>query len=243
MNKYEKFINQSILWLEKYLKKNNINDIVIGVSGGIDSAVTLSILKKIKKINIHAYFIDIYSSESSLFDATTICNKNKIKLNIIDLSSIYDLFIEKLHTSSLVQKGNIKARIRSIFLYDKAYENKAIVVGNSNYDELFLGYFTKYGDNAVDIMLLNNLLKKDIYELAAYLKIPKSILTKKPSADLYPNQYDESEIGITYESIDNFLLGKKIPTKEKQKIINLNKANIHKCNVIKNPHSLSIIKK
>ena len=238
MDKNEKFIKQTINWINGYLIQNNIKSVVIGLSGGIDSAVSLAILKKIKNIQIFAYFINIESNNASLNDAILVANYLNQELEIIDLNNSYLSLIKDFKTSSNIQKGNIKSRMRMMFLYDKAYQNNAIVVGNSNYDEIYLGYCTKFGDQAVDIMLLNNLLKEDIISLAKYLSIPQKIINKKPSADLYKNQFDEDEIGFSYNELDKFLNNQAIPIEIENKIKQMHDKNLHKQKIVLNPNTI-----
>lgn len=225
----DKYLIDLQKYVKNYLKNSNINNVVIGLSGGIDSSVSLAILNDcLDKKQIFAYFIDIESSKNDLVDAKKICDQFKIKLNYIDLTKSYNKLINSLSIKNNIQKANLKSRLRMLTLYNMAYENKAIVIGNSNLDELFLGYFTKFGDNACDLNLLSGLLKKDIYEYALYYKLPKSIITKKPSSGLIDNICDEDEIGVSYNVVDDFLLGKKINKKHQNLILNMHNKNKHK---------------
>lgn len=244
MDMFEKFIAKTVTFIEKYLNENNIRNIVIGVSGGVDSAVSLSILKKIKNVNIFAYFIDISSSKESLEDAKLICEKNNLKLNIINLNDSFKSLIKELRIEdSLLRSGNVISRLRMMTLYDCAMRHKGIVVGNSNFDELYIGYYTKFGDSAVDMMILNNVIKKDVYNLAKILDVPEKIILKKPTADLHKNQYDEDEIGFSYNELDNYLLGNKIDSSVAKKINDLNRNNKHKRNIVLNKNYISKIRK
>ncbi len=238
MEKNKIFIEKTIEWFTNYLRENNIKNIIIGISGGIDSAVSLSILKKIDDINIFAYFIDIESSKESLDDAKLVAKFLDQKLDVIDLTQTYNFLVNQFNAKTIVQKGNIKSRLRMMFLYDKAHENNGLVVGNSNYDEIYLGYFTKFGDQASDIMLLNNLLKEEIFELAKYLSLPASIIDKKPSADLYQNQTDEVEIGFSYQDLDKYLKEENVPIEVSDKIKKIHSKNLHKQKIILNPNKI-----
>lgn len=235
MNIYNKFIEKTIADFKKYIIENKINDIVIGISGGIDSAVSLGILSLVPKINIHAYFIDINSSINNLDDAKKISKLFNIKLEIVKLENIYNDFIKLLNIEDNIRSGNIKSRIRTLFLYDQASKFNGLVIGNLNYDEKFLGYFTKNSDNACDYMFLNNLIKSDIIKLAHLFNIPENIVNKAPSADLYNNQTDEGEFGFKYEDIDKFLASDgKIEKIIENKIIKRHDFNTHKNNIISN---------
>ncbi len=240
MVKIEQFINNTINDLDVYLKKNNIHDVVIGVSGGVDSAVSLALLSKLPSINIHAYFIDIESSSSSLRDAKTICEQLKVKLNVVSLKESYEVIIKNFDARLINQQTNIKARLRMLFLYNEAFLKHAVVVGNSNFDELYLGYFTKYADNAADIMLLNTLTKTEIYELAKYFNLSQDVINKSPSADLYDNQTDEKEFGFKYHDLDEYLLDpNKVDKILRDKIFSFHEKNLHKTKVLMNQNYLS----
>ncbi|MEM2715772.1 MAG: NAD(+) synthase, partial [Candidatus Thermoplasmatota archaeon] len=103
--------------------------------------------------------------------------------------------------------GNIKARLRMIFLYQFANSKNALVCGTSNKTELMIGYFTKYGDGASDILPIGDLYKTQVYQLARYVGIPEEILKKPPTAGLWKGQTDEKELGISYEKLDKILYG------------------------------------
>ncbi len=106
-----------------------------------------------------------------------------------------------------------------VCLYDQASNYNGLVCGNSNLDELYIGYFTKFGDNACDVASLCSFIKAEIRELAIYYNVPQSVVYKAPSAGLYEGQTDKKEIGLAYQDIDAFLLGKQVPN-ETKKIIN-----------------------
>lgn len=215
--------------IKKYLLKANIQNVVIGLSGGIDSAVALSILtQSIDKNNIFAYFIDIESSPQDYEDAKKIADHLKVNLTYIDLSNSYRILATDFNQNNKNALGNIKSRLRALFLYDQAFNNCALVCGTSNLDELYLGYFTKFGDSANDIALLSSFLKRDIYLLAQYYQLPSCVINKAPSAGLWDNQTDEQEIGLKYQEIDNYLSFKPVSDHVADKIANLHNKNLHK---------------
>ena len=214
-----------------YLKKNKIKKIVIGISGGIDSAVSLAILSEIlNPKDIYAYFIDIESSKKDYIDAKLVCDYLKVQLNNIDLNKSFNQMIKDLNIkkTDIQQKANLKSRLRMTSLYNFAFKNNAIVIGNSNLNELYVGYFTKYGDNCCDYALLAGLLKKDIYNYAKYYNLPKSIINKAPSSGLIKDLTDEQELGLSYTSMDNFLSAKKCDKNTVTKIEKLHNKNKHK---------------
>jgi len=132
------------------------------------------------------------------------------------------------HKNPKLSDGNLRARLRMATLYTLANEMNYLVVGTDNKAELYTGYFTKYGDGGVDILPLASLLKKEVYQWGEYLEVPEEIMHKDPSAGLWEGQSDETEMGITYEKIDRYLQGKKIPDKDEELIKKLHNSTEHK---------------
>jgi NAD+ synthase len=124
--------------------------------------------------------------------------------------------------------SNIKPRLRMITLYDVAQYNNYLVVGTSNAAEIYLGYFTKWGDGAADLYPLANFTKEEVYELAIELGVNQRIIDAKPSADLFEGQTDEEQLGLTYKTIDKFLNGQEIDKQDKEKIEKMHNASQHK---------------
>ena len=127
-----------------------------------------------------------------------------------------------------ITDANLRARLRMSTLYSIANNLGYMVVGTDNADETYTGYFTKYGDGAVDLMPLKKILKKDVYEIGRVLGVPESILKKAPSADLWENQTDESEMGVSYSSIEKYITGEKVSENEEKIILSLHKKSEHK---------------
>ena len=178
---------------------------VIGLSGGIDSAVAAYLAQKaVGSKNLLAVLLPYkQSSKDSITDALTISNKLNIKTKIVDVTPAVDALIN--NKMDKVRKGNIIARMRMIVLYDCSYEVKGLVIGTGNKTEILLGYSTIYGDSASAINPVGDLYKTQIWQLAELLKIPKNIIKKKPSADLWVGQTDEGELGFTYKEVDRLL--------------------------------------
>lgn len=215
--------------IKKYFKNNKLDKAIIGISGGIDSAVGLNILvEALSKENVLCYFIDINSSKQDFLDASSVCNTIGIKLNYVNLNKSFKSIKKDFDQISRHALGNIKSRLRMIYLYDQAFSNNGAVCSNSNLDELYVGYFTKYGDNACDLFILNDFIKSDIFQLAKYYKVPEEIINKQPSAGLYIGQTDEQELGLKYKDIDSFLSGKNVPKEIFNKIGQLHNKNKHK---------------
>jgi len=149
----------------------------------------------------------ITSSKSSISDAFIIADKLKIKTKIIDLTPAADGLIKSIGDEKIdnVRKGNILARLRMICLYDYSSKIGGLVLGTGNKTEILLGYTTLFGDSACAINPIGDLYKTQVWQLAELQKIPKSIIKKKPSADLWIGQTDEKELGFTYKEVDKLL--------------------------------------
>ena len=229
----DKYIAYLKKWIKDNIKSANKKGVVLGISGGIDSAVCYA-LCKLAKINIKPIFIDINNSS---LDKKCINGLSKKfgPVRTINASSIFDLIIKSLNITKNITKNNLKPRIRMTLLYSIAQENNLLVLGSINADELYTGYFTKFGDIACDICPLAVLVKQHIYEIARKINVPKLIIERKPSASLYENQFDENELNTTYKSIDKFLLFKNISNKDKKIIIKHHKNNLHKFNIVNQP--------
>lgn len=205
-------------WMEDKVTKAKAKGIVLGLSGGLDSAVVAALSIRIFSQNTLAIIIPCHSLEADISDALDFINKFNISYKIIDLSKVYDPLIhllndKKKERSFKLAEANIKPRLRMITLYYFANKLNYLVVGTGNKSELSIGYFTKYGDGGADILPLGNLLKSQVRELAEYLGIPKKIIDKPPSAGLWEGQTDEEEIGISYEQLDKYLKTGKLKNK------------------------------
>ncbi|WP_297025908.1 NAD+ synthase [Thermoplasma sp.] len=180
---------------------------VIGISGGIDSSVTLALLtRSIEKEKIIAVFMpDRNTPQADYDDVKQLTEKLGVTYRQVRIDPMVDSFVNTLAASDRAAIGNIKSRMRMIVLYYFANTNNGMVVGTTNRTELLLGYFTKYGDGGCDVEPIEHLYKRDIYELARILDIPESIIAKKPTAGLWEGQTDEGEIGMTYAQMDDIL--------------------------------------
>ncbi len=196
----EKFISDSI-------KKNGFTNGIIGVSGGIDSAVVLYLTARaLGKENTFALLMPFKtSSPDSLKDGKYICEKLGVNYEIIDITPSVEPYFDKYPTDNRTLIGNKCARERMSVLYDFSERKKALVVGTSNKTEMLIGYSTLYGDSAAAFLPIGDLYKTEVIELAKYLSIPEQIIEKEPSADLWKDQTDEGEIGFTYELLDEIL--------------------------------------
>lgn len=203
--------------LKEFFTKTDLKRAVIGLSGGVDSAVSLKLcIDAIGVANVTAVLMPEtgLSTQTNLDDARNLCKSWGVQYDEIDIKPILKVFDKLPWIQNDLAQMNLRSRIRAVILYNYSNSNKTIVVGTSNKSEFLMGYFTKYGDGAVDVEVIGDLYKTEVYELAQYLKLPKHFITKKPSAELVHGQTDEDELGIDYKSLDEILImifDKKVP--------------------------------
>lgn len=191
--------------LKKFFKKSWFSKWVIWLSWWVDSAVTLKLaVDAIWKENIKAIMMpeDKFSSEENLNDAINFAKKIWIKYEIVNISNFIKQFESLPWWNNEISDMNIRARIRMCILYHYANKNNAIVLWTWNKTEIILGYWTKYWDFWVDVEVIWNLYKTQVWEIAKYMKLPEIFITKKPSAELKTWHTDEDEIGFSYNEID-----------------------------------------
>lgn len=193
-------------WMRKKVKQARARGIVVGLSGGVDSAVAAALAKEaVGRSNTLGLFMPCASSPKDLEDAKLAAKTLGIKTNTIELSRIYNGLIKALPPAGKIAVSNIKPRLRMLVLYYFANKLNYLVCGTGNKSELMMGYFTKFGDGGADMLPLGGLLKKQVRALAQDLGIPGRIIYKTPSAGLWPGQSDEGEMGITYAELDDIL--------------------------------------
>jgi NAD+ synthase len=180
---------------------------VVGLSGGIDSAVTATLaVSAIGRENVLAVMMPYRtSSPGSLDDARLMADHLGIRSETVDISPMVDGYIGPAGGFDRLRAGNIMARQRMIVLYDLSARDRALVFGTSNKTESLLGYGTLYGDMASAINPLGDLYKTQVWELAGHLGVPRRLIDKTPSADLWDGQTDEGELGFTYREVDRLL--------------------------------------
>lgn len=184
-----------------------IRKCVVGLSGGVDSAAAAFLAQRaLGEKNVTGLLLPYKESgKDSVRDALAAAKVLKIRTKLIDITPAVDGFIESYKKIDKVRKGNIIARMRMIALYDYSNEIRGLVIGTGNKTEILLGYTTIFGDNASAINPLGDLYKTQVWQVAKMLGVPKSIVNKKPSADLWKGQSDENELGFKYKYIDELL--------------------------------------
>ncbi len=212
----ELFVNEACKWIKEKVKEANCRGAVLGVSGGVDSAVVLALSKIALGDNVIGLILDCENEKEDIEDAKAVCKHFGVKSEYLDLSPVYKKFVEVLPNGTDIAYANIKPRLRMTTLYFFANSKNLLVVGTGNKSELMVGYFTKYGDGGVDILPIGDLYKREVYEVAKFLKIPEKIINKKPSAGLWKGQSDEDELGLSYDIIDSVLSGERENIKVKK---------------------------
>jgi NAD+ synthase len=209
-------------WIRDRVSTAGARGALLGLSGGIDSAVVAAILKKYLGNNMLAVMMPCHSQEEDLDDAMKIVEAFSLPHMTVDLTRTYDIFLETIedqyNNPTEIAKANIKPRLRMTSLYVLAQSMGFLVCGTSNKAELTIGYFTKHGDSGADILPLGDLRKEEVFSVAEFLGVPDDIIRKPPSAGLWPGQTDEQEMGFTYSEIDGYLRGERISEKALAKI-------------------------
>lgn len=206
MSKYSQITDYLEHFLENEVNKTGLENVVVGLSGGLDSAVVAVLAQNVFKDKLLCVKMPShYSSQSSLDDADELCRDfsiNSISVSIDDMLKSYEDLNPDMDN---LRRGNLSARLRMTTLFDISAKQNALVLGTSNKSELMLGYGTLYGDLSSALNPIGDLYKSEVFELAEYLGVSKSIIKKPPSADLWDGQSDEDDLGYTYAQLDEAL--------------------------------------
>jgi NAD+ synthase len=199
-------------WLEAFLRdemveRRGIERAVIGLSGGVDSAVTAYLCARaLGAENVHAFRLPYRSSSrSSLDDAQLVADALGIHLRTIEITAAVEGYLQFEPDADARRRGNVMARTRMLVLFDQSAKLNALPVGTGNKTERLLGYFTWHADDTPPVNPLGDLFKTQVWALAEYLGVPAPLIEKAPSADLEANQTDEGDLGITYARADAIL--------------------------------------
>ena len=227
-------------FLKEYLENAHCDNYVLGVSGGVDSSLCAALAKEaVGKDRLICVIIPIESAEEDVNDALALTEELDLNYVIYDGTEAYRRYVEEfkkagfnLDRSTL---GNLKARMRMSILYAIAQDKRGLVIGTDNADERYVGYFTKYGDGAADVLPIAHLLKGEVVEAAKLMNVSKRLAERVPSAGLFQGQTDETEMGIKYVDLDAYLKGEKVDEVSEKRIDHLHKISEHKRNPIPMP--------
>ncbi len=204
-------VDHLIGFIKTAVQKSGNEGVVIGLSGGLDSAVVTKLavdaLGADKVLNV---FMPSRVTPAEDYMVTSDLSKEwGTEYRIVDVQPAVDSLTAVLLSDdeTPLDRGNISARCRMIVLFNLARKRKYLVLGTSNQSEFMMGYFTKFGDGACDLMPLANMYKTQVRELARVIGVPEEIIAKPPTAGLWAGQTDEEEMGVTYEDLDKILYG------------------------------------
>ncbi|HSL22844.1 MAG TPA: NAD(+) synthase [Vicinamibacterales bacterium] len=210
-----------VRWLDARLAASAANGFVVGLSGGIDSAVVVRLCQLARKDATVAVLLPCHSDPQDEEDARLVATHFGLRTTRIDLAAAYDALLRDARGAMAPLAGdtqappddirarlpgaNLKPRLRMTALYFVANSLNYVVVGTGNRSELTIGYFTKWGDGGVDLLPLGHLVKSQVRALARTLGVPQRVIDKPPSAGLWLGQTDEGEMGFTYEDLERYL--------------------------------------
>ena len=205
----EKDVEELIGFIRDAIKATGCGGVVMGLSGGIDSAVVAKLcVEAIGADNVLCVFMPSRVTAADDYRITSdLCAEWGIEYRILDVQPAVDSLSAILTTSTdtPLDRGNIAARCRMIVLYNLAKKYGRVVLGTSNESEIMMGYFTKFGDGACDITPLSGMYKTHVRQIAGILGIPEEIIKRPPTAGLWVGQTDEDDMGISYDALDVIL--------------------------------------
>ena len=193
-------------WIRDQVESSGFNGVIVGLSGGIDSATVVGLAARgLGSDRVLGAIMPTHSHPLDVEHAHLVADAFNIETLTVDLSDPFDRLIAILPTGNQLATANLKPRLRMLTLYHLANTRSLMVIGTGNRSELMVGYFTKYGDGGVDLLPLGSLYKRDVRAIAREIGVPAPIIEKPPSAGLWAGQTDETEMGITYEELDGVL--------------------------------------
>jgi len=194
-------------FIRRQMAEAGFQQAVIGLSGGVDSATACFLtVEALGPDNVLALRMPYRTSSlDTLADAQAVIDLLGIGSDTVDITPMVEPLLQRFPDMDAVRRGNVMARMRMIVLYDQSAAWKGLVIGTGNKTEALLGYTTLYGDAACAFDPLGDLYKTQLRQLAAALGVPQRIIEKPPSADLWPGQTDEGELGFTYAAVDQVL--------------------------------------
>jgi len=233
-------------WLKERAAAAGANGFVFGLSGGIDSAVVARLCQMATPGHVLGVIMPCYSQPQDEADARLVAEHFSFPTVRVDLSKTFDalggtlddalkaeqpkLAVNVVDIKQRLPRANIKPRLRMTSLYYIANAMNYVVAGTGNRSEITLGYYTKYGDGGVDVLPIGGLLKSQVRALAREIGVPEPVITKPPTAGLWPGQTDEAEMGFSYEMLETYLSqgASAVPADVAARIEQLNRVSDHK---------------
>ncbi|MDI6812181.1 MAG: NAD(+) synthase [Desulfitobacteriaceae bacterium] len=231
-------VQATVEWLQERVFAAKANGLVVGISGGVDSAVVAGLCKRAFPERSLGVIMPAQSNPEDKDDAQLIARTFGLRVIEVDLGTVHTQIMSQVENGIeeagieplglRICQGNLKARLRMASLYSVANALDYLVVGTDNAPESYTGYFTKYGDGGVDLLPISSLTKTEVRVWARALGLPEKIASRVPTAGLWPGQTDETEMGLTYDRIDRYLLGEKVPDDVRERIETLHQQSEHK---------------
>lgn len=196
-----------VKFIQEQVKNAGFKKVILGLSGGIDSALVAYLaVKALGKENVIAIKMPYKtSSQESIEHANLVLKDLGLEDRTIEITPMVDAYFTNQAEASSLRRGNYMARTRMTVLFDQSALENALVIGTSNKTEILLGYGTLFGDMACSFNPIGDIYKKDVWSLSRYMGVPKEIIEKQPSADLWAGQIDEQELGLSYKAADEIL--------------------------------------
>ncbi|AVQ16521.1 NAD+ synthase [Fusobacterium gonidiaformans] len=196
-----------VKFIQEQVKNAGFKKVILGLSGGIDSALVAYLaVKALGKENVIAIKMPYKtSSQESIDHANLVLQDLDLQEKTVEITPMVDAYFENQTSASSLRRGNYMARTRMTVLFDQSALENALVIGTSNKTEILLGYGTLFGDMACSFNPIGDIYKKDVWSLSRYMGVPKEIIEKQPSADLWAGQTDEQELGLSYKEADEIL--------------------------------------
>lgn len=231
-----------VAWLGGQVAASGAGGLVFGLSGGVDSALLAALAQRALGDRCRALILPCHSAEEDMADAQLVAEAVGIQTFTVNLDAMHDHLVGLLAAAQPAPPGgvsisantrhlaqaNLKPRLRMLAMYYYANLWGWLVAGTTNRAELTIGYFTKFGDGAVDLLPLAGLLKDEIWALSRHLGVPESVVAKPPSAGLWAGQTDEEEMGLNYAQLDAYLRGEPAAPEVAQRVENLAAGSEHK---------------
>ena len=231
--KLESYLKVVEQFLKEYLEKTHCQKYILGISGGVDSSLCAALARNaVGKDRLLCLILPIESFKQDEEDAKQLAKELDLNYVVVDNSEAFKSFIKANEALGVTfdrsTLGNFKARLRMSTLYAYAQKYNGLVIGTDNADERYTGYFTKHGDGACDILPIAHLLKREVVEASKLLGISDYLAERVPTASLFEGQTDETEMGVTYKDLDNYILGGKVAPEVESRIEHLHKISEHK---------------